>query len=123
MYAFVDAEMSLLCRPFTDKNGRGAEVCTVCFENFGIMPFVANGLAQTTLWNTSKSFVHNLRNFEEAIAMAGSSGDIMATFQEVQAVHDSSSCRKRSLAIRIRMCIIGSIGSGLLGMRILMRRR
>lgn len=105
------------CRPFTDEEGAGAEICTVCYENFGVVPFVANGLAQATLWSTSKTFVSHFRKFEEAIAMAGSSGDVMATFQEVQAVHANSSTRKRSVSRKISLCVLGSIGSGLLGMR------
>eukprot|EP00892_Ulva_mutabilis_P008339 jgi/Ulvmu1/5878/UM255_0002.1 len=110
-----DYRMGYLVRPFADERGAGAEICTVCFENFGVMPFVANGLAQGTLWGTSKSFVSHYRSFEEAIAMAGSSGDVMATFHQVQTVHDSSGCWKSKRGIKWALCILCSISSGALG--------
>lgn len=111
-------DILVLYRPFDDEQGSGVEIGTVCFENFGVVPFVANGLAQSILWSTSKSFVSNFRSFEEAVTMAGSSGDIMATFQEVQAVHDSSANRKTRRGIKLAFCILGSLSSGVLGKRI-----
>ena len=113
-----DQRAGVVCRPFDDEVGSGAEICTVCFENFGVPSFVANGLAQGTLWSTSKSFVSHFRSFEEAVDMAGAAGDVMATFQEVQAVHDCSTYRRKRRGLKLALCLLGSLSSGVVGKRI-----